>query len=65
MLPTYGYSRAVSSLSLADFSRRFTVQELSAKGLIGLGQAVMTLASNELLNAHKNAVAIRLASLEK
>ena len=65
VLPTYGYSRAVSSLSLADFSRRFTVQELSAKGLIGLGQAVMTLASNELLNAHKNAVAIRLASLEK
>ncbi|SIR43665.1 histidinol dehydrogenase [Shewanella morhuae] len=65
VLPTYGYSRAVSSLSLADFSRRFTVQELSAKGLIGLGQAVMTLASNELLDAHKNAVAIRLASLEK
>lgn len=65
VLPTYGYSRAVSSLSLADFSRRFTVQELSAKGLIGLGQSVMTLASNELLDAHKNAVAIRLASLEK
>lgn len=65
VLPTYGYSRAVSSLSLADFSRRFTVQELSAKGLIGLGQAIMTLASNELLDAHKNAVAVRLASLEK
>ena len=64
VLPTYGYSRAVSSLSLADFSRRFTVQELSAKGLLGLGQAVMTLASNELLDAHKNAVAIRLASLK-
>lgn len=63
VLPTYGYSRAVSSLSLADFSRRFTVQELSAKGLIGLGQAVMTLASNELLDAHKNAVAIRLDAL--
>lgn len=64
VLPTYGYSRAVSSLSLADFSRRFTVQELSAKGLLGLGQAVMTLASNELLDAHKNAVAVRLASLK-
>lgn len=64
VLPTYGYSRAVSSLSLADFSRRFTVQELSAEGLLGLGQAVMTLASNELLDAHKNAVAIRLASLD-
>jgi len=65
VLPTYGYSRAVSSLSLADFSRRFTVQELSAEGLQNLGQAVMTLAENELLDAHKNAVAIRLASLEK
>ena len=63
VLPTYGYSRAVSSLSLADFSRRFTVQELSAEGLQNLGQAVMTLAENELLDAHKNAVAIRLASL--
>jgi histidinol dehydrogenase len=64
VLPTYGYSRAVSSLSLADFSRRFTVQELNAEGLQGLGQTVMTLAAAELLDAHKNAVAIRLASLE-
>lgn len=64
VLPTYGYSRAVSSLSLADFSRRFTVQELTAKGLIGLGQSVMTLASAEQLDAHKNAIAVRLASLD-
>lgn len=33
VLPTYGYSRSVSSLSLADFSRRFTVQELTLDGL--------------------------------
>jgi histidinol dehydrogenase len=65
VLPTYGYSRAVSSLSLADFSRRFTVQELSAEGLRNIGQTVMTLAENELLDAHKNAVAIRLASLNQ
>ncbi|MCH1931261.1 histidinol dehydrogenase [Shewanella sp. A25] len=64
VLPTYGYSRAVSSLSLADFSRRFTVQELSADGLMGLAQTVMTLASNELLDAHKNAVALRVNSLK-
>lgn len=63
VLPTYGYSRAVSSLSLADFSRRFTVQELSAEGLIGLSQTVMTLAAAEQLDAHKNAVAVRIASL--
>ncbi|MFT6976441.1 MAG: histidinol dehydrogenase [Shewanella psychromarinicola] len=64
VLPTYGYSRSVSSLSLADFSRRFTVQELSKQGLQSLGQSVMVLAENELLDAHKNAIAIRLASLQ-
>ncbi|NRB23323.1 histidinol dehydrogenase [Shewanella sp.] len=63
VLPTYGYSRAVSSLSLADFSRRFTVQELSAEGLLGLGETVMTLAAAEQLDAHKHAVKIRLDSL--
>ncbi|MEZ9369211.1 histidinol dehydrogenase [Shewanella sp. 10N.286.52.C2] len=63
VLPTYGYSRSVSSLSLADFSRRFTVQELSAQGLQSLGETVMVLAENELLDAHKQAVAIRLNSL--
>ncbi|MEH6736190.1 MAG: histidinol dehydrogenase [Shewanella sp.] len=62
VLPTYGYSRSVSSLSLADFSRRFTVQELSQQGLKTLGNTVMVLAENELLDAHKNAIAIRLAS---
>ncbi|MBO1898297.1 histidinol dehydrogenase [Shewanella sp. BF02_Schw] len=64
VLPTYGYSRSVSSLSLADFSRRFTVQELSQQGLKNLGNTVMVLAENELLDAHKNAIAIRLASFE-
>ncbi|MCH1923724.1 histidinol dehydrogenase [Shewanella sp. C32] len=64
VLPTYGYSRTVSSLSLADFSRRFTVQELSATGLQNLGQAVMTLAAAEQLDAHKNAVALRLQAIE-
>ncbi|MFQ6371055.1 histidinol dehydrogenase [Shewanella sp. YIC-542] len=63
VLPTYGYSRTVSSLSLADFCRRFTVQELTAEGLQGLGDTVMTLAAAEQLDAHKNAVALRLASL--
>ncbi|GAB1111917.1 MAG: histidinol dehydrogenase [Shewanella algae] len=63
VLPTYGYSRSVSSLSLADFCRRFTVQELSAEGLCALGPSVMTLAQAEQLDAHSNAVALRLASL--
>ncbi|MGL5358112.1 MAG: histidinol dehydrogenase, partial [Shewanella sp.] len=64
VLPTFGHSRAVSSLSLADFCRRFTVQELSAEGLMALGPTVMTLASHEGLDAHKQAVAIRLGALD-
>ncbi|MCF1440110.1 MAG: histidinol dehydrogenase, partial [Shewanella sp.] len=60
VLPTYGYAASLSSLSLADFSRCFTVQELSRDGLMQIGQTVMTLAAAEQLDAHKNAVAIRL-----
>lgn len=60
VLPTYGYARSVSSLSLADFSRRYTVQELSYQGLSTLADTVMTLAAAEQLDAHRNAVAIRL-----
>lgn len=63
VLPTYGYSRVVSSLSLVDFYRRYTVQQLSANGLQTLGQTVMTLADAEGLDAHKRAVEIRLDSL--
>lgn len=61
VLPTYGYGRALSSLGLADFNRRFTIQTLSKQGLQGIGQAIIDLAEAEGLQAHANAVAIRLA----
>ncbi|MEP4891898.1 MAG: histidinol dehydrogenase [Aliiglaciecola sp.] len=60
VLPTYGYSRNYSSLGLADFMRRFTVQELSYQGLSNIGNAIMDLAEAEGLDAHKRAVSIRL-----
>ncbi|MBV7314402.1 histidinol dehydrogenase [Shewanella sp. NIFS-20-20] len=63
VLPTYGYSRSVSSLSLADFSRRYTVQTASAEGLQDLAPAVMALANAELLDGHANAIAVRLKEL--
>ena len=63
VLPTYGYSKSVSSLSVADFCRRFTVQELTEQGLSNIGPSVMELAAAEKLDAHKNAVAIRLNSI--
>ncbi|GHG63717.1 histidinol dehydrogenase [Alishewanella longhuensis] len=65
VLPTYGYSRTVSSLSLTDFYRRFTVQQLSAQGMRNIGPAIVTLAEAESLEAHANAVRLRLAALEK
>ncbi|WP_281646521.1 histidinol dehydrogenase [Parendozoicomonas sp. Alg238-R29] len=60
VLPTYGASRSASSLSLADFCRRYTVQELSRTGLDELSQTVITLANAEGLDAHANAVSVRL-----
>jgi len=61
VLPTYGMCNSYSSLSLADFSRRFTVQELSYEGLAGLERSIVPLAMAEGLDAHANAVTIRLA----
>ncbi|QJR82188.1 histidinol dehydrogenase [Alteromonas pelagimontana] len=63
VLPTYGYARNYSSLGLLDFMRRFTVQELSKEGISNLGPAIMTLAQAEGLDAHKQAVAVRLNAL--
>ncbi|MBE2895944.1 histidinol dehydrogenase [Pasteurellaceae bacterium HPA106] len=63
VLPTYGYSRTSSSLGLADFSKRMTVQELSPQGFKDLAKTVELMASAEQLDAHKNAVSIRLKTL--
>lgn len=65
VLPTYGYSRNHSSLSLLDFYRRYTVQKVTAKGLQGIGPAIVTLANAEGLAAHANAVKLRLKTLDK
>ena len=60
VLPTYGYSKVVSSLSLADFSRRFTVQEITRSGLASLAECIIELTDAEGLDAHQRAVTIRL-----
>ena len=60
VLPTYGYSKVISSLSLADFSRRYTVQELTREGLASLAECITELTDAEGLDAHKRAVTIRL-----
>jgi histidinol dehydrogenase len=63
-LPTYGYAKAFSGLSLEDFQKRITVQELTPAGLQGLGPTAQVLADLEGLDAHAAAVTIRLAALD-
>jgi histidinol dehydrogenase len=63
VLPTYGYARAYSGLSVLDFVKGVTVQELSPAGLLALGPTAVTLAELEGLDAHANAVTRRLEAL--
>ncbi|MEA3173615.1 MAG: histidinol dehydrogenase [Gammaproteobacteria bacterium] len=62
-LPTYGYARSYSGLSLEDFQKRITVQEISPAGLREMGPTAQILAGLEGLDAHAAAVTIRLAAL--
>ncbi len=59
-LPTYGYARTQSALGTADYRRRYTVQRATAQGLNSIARTVETIAAAEGLDAHKNAVAIRV-----
>lgn len=63
-LPTYGYARMYSGVNLASFQKSITMQTLSPVGLKRLGPTVEKLAEAEGLDAHKNAVSIRLKDLE-
>jgi histidinol dehydrogenase len=60
VLPTHGYARTASGLSVADFMREMTVQEASPAGLAGLGPVAERLARLEGLDAHAASVAVRL-----
>ncbi|HAT1660386.1 TPA: histidinol dehydrogenase [Legionella pneumophila] len=64
VLPTSGFARNHSGLSTLDFMTRFTVQAINQEGIRNLGPAAMTLAEIEGLDAHANAVQIRLNTLE-
>ncbi len=63
VLPTYGYARAYSGVSVDSFQIRMTVQEASSDGLKAIGPTAVTLARVEGLEAHAQAVALRLAEL--
>lgn len=63
-LPTYGYAKTASSLGLADYVRRYTVQHVTKEGLGILANTVEQMADAEGLTAHKLAVTIRMDAIK-
>lgn len=59
-LPTSGYAKGYNGVNLDSFIRKITFQEISRSGLQQIGETIETMAANEQLDAHKNAVSIRL-----
>ena len=59
-LPTNGYAKAYSGVSLDSFVKKITFQQISETGIENIGNAVEVMAAAEGLDAHKNAVSIRL-----
>ncbi|KAJ5247085.1 hypothetical protein N7468_002068 [Penicillium chermesinum] len=64
-LPTYGYAKQYSGVNLGSFLKHITSSNLTADGLLGLAKTVETLAALEGLDAHKRAVSIRVAQMQK
>jgi histidinol dehydrogenase len=63
-LPTNGYANAYSGVSVDSFVKKITFQQLTERGLMNIGQAVMEMATAESLDAHSNAVAVRINDIK-
>ena len=64
-LPTNGWARSFSGVNLDSYIKKITFQEITPKGIQNLGPIIETMAAAELLDAHKNAVTLRLKELNK
>ena len=64
-LPTNGYAKQYSGVNLDSFLKQMTFQKISAKGIQAIGPAIELMAEAEGLQAHKNAVSLRLNDLKK
>lgn len=62
-LPTNGYAKAYSGVNLDSFIKKITFQEITAEGIKNLGGTIQIMAGNEQLDAHRNAVTIRLKTI--
>lgn len=63
-LPTNGYATAYSGVNLDSYHRKVTFQELTPEGVARIGRAVEIMAAGEMLDAHKNAMTLRLKTLK-
>jgi histidinol dehydrogenase len=64
-LPTNGYAKNYSGVSLDSFVKKITFQKLTEKGILNLGKTVELMAEAEHLHAHKNAISVRLEKIER
>ncbi|WP_346864380.1 histidinol dehydrogenase [uncultured Draconibacterium sp.] len=64
-LPTNGWARSYSGVNLDSFSKKITFQEITKQGLLSIGPAIEKMAAAEQLEAHKNAVTLRLKEIRK
>ena len=64
-LPTHGYATAYSGVNLDSYCRKITFQHLTEEGVRQIGHAVELMAGAEQLDAHKNAMTVRLSAIEK
>ncbi|MBW8331956.1 MAG: histidinol dehydrogenase [Prolixibacteraceae bacterium] len=64
-LPTNGWARSFSGVNIDSFMKKITFQEITPEGILNLGPTIETMAAAELLDAHKNAVTLRLKELKK
>jgi histidinol dehydrogenase len=62
-LPTNGFAKAYSGVNLDSFTKKITFQKISEKGLMNIGKAIEIMAEAEQLDAHKNAVTVRLEKI--
>lgn len=62
-LPTHGYATAYNGVNIDSFMRKVTFQHLSAEGIRSIGRAVEVMAAAEHLDAHRNAMSVRMAKL--
>ena len=63
-LPTHGYATAYSGVNLDSYCRKVTFQHLTADGIRSIGHAVELMAEAEQLDAHKNAMTVRINSIK-